>query len=152
MNPSTSLLAFALLAAQLPSPALAAADKAEAAETAKPADPEHAQLVAARKAANDLPEVRAAHEQAKADRALAQKAQTEFKTANKRATESEEGYRKAFEAGLAKVDPHAAALQEKEKAAFKERMLKAREARKDKVAPKHAAHDQPEEPDGAEEA
>lgn len=151
MIPSTSLLAFALLAAQLPSPALAA-DTPEHAEPAKPADPEHAQLVAARKAANELPEVRSAHEQAKADRALAQKAQGEFKTANKRATESEEAYRKAFEAGLAKVDPRAAAIQEKEKAAFKERMLKAREARKSKPAAKHAAHEQPEEPDGEDEA
>jgi len=151
MKTSTSLLALALLAAHLPSPVLAA-DRPEAAETAKPADPEHAQLVAARKATNDLPEVRSAHEQAKADRALAQKAQAEFKSANKRATESEEAYRKVFEAGLAKVDPRAAAIQEKEKAAFKERMLKAREARKAKPAAKHATTEQPAEPDDEDEA
>ena len=96
MNTTTSLLAFALLAAPLPYLAHAAEPTAAA-----PADdPAHDQLAAARKQANALPEVLAAHQQAKADRALAQKAQAEYRTANKRATESEEAYRKALNLSL----------------------------------------------------
>jgi hypothetical protein len=98
-----------------------------------------------------LPEVAAAHQQAKIDRALAQKAQADYRTANKRATESEEAYRKAFAEGLGKVDPEAAALLEKEKAAFRERMLKAREARKAAAPRKQAAREEPAEPDDEDE-
>ncbi|MEY4132699.1 MAG: hypothetical protein RL592_757 [Verrucomicrobiota bacterium] len=94
------------------------------------ADPEHARLVAARKAANDLPEVMSAEQQAKADRAMTNKAYAEYKAARKRSTDSEAAYRKAFDAALAKVDEGAPALQEKERAAFRERMLKARAAKK----------------------
>ena len=94
------------------------------------ADPEHARLVAARKAANDLPEVMSAEQQAKADRAMTNKAYAEYKAARKRSTDSEAAYRKAFDAALAKVDEGAPALQEKERAAFLERMLKARAAKK----------------------
>jgi hypothetical protein len=94
------------------------------------ADPGHARLVAARKAANDLPEVMSAEQQAKADRALTNKAYAEYKTARKRSTESETAYRKAFDAALAKVDEGAPALQEKERDAFRERMLKARASKK----------------------
>jgi hypothetical protein len=39
-------------------------------------------------------------------------------------------YRKIFDTALAKVDEGAPALQEKERAAFRERMLKARTAKK----------------------
>lgn len=147
MNTTSSLLAFALLAAPLPHLALAA----EPAAAAPADDPAHEQLAAARKQANALPEVLAAHQQAKADRTLAQKAQAEYRTANKRATESEEAYRKAFATGLAKVDPQAAQLLEKEKAAFRERMLKAREARK-AASPRKQAREEPEQPDDDEEA
>ena len=94
------------------------------------ADPEHTRLVAARKAANDLPEVMTAEQQAKADRALTNKAYAEYKVARKRSTDSEAAYRKAFDAALAKVDEGAPALQEKERAAFRERMLKARTSKK----------------------
>ena len=94
------------------------------------ADPEHARLVAARKAANDLPEVMSAEQQAKADRAMTNKAYAEYKAARKRSTDSEAAYRKAFDAALAKVDEGAPALQEKERAAFRERMLKARASKK----------------------
>ena len=93
-------------------------------------DPDHARLVAARKAANDLPEVMSAEQQAKADRALTNKAYAEYKAARKRSTDSEATYRKAFDVALAKVDEGAPALQEKERAAFRERMLKARTAKK----------------------
>ena len=106
---------------------------------------------AARKQANALPEVSAAHQQAKADRALAQKARADYRTANKRATESEEAYRKAFAEGLGKVDPEAAGLLEKEKAAFRERMVKAREARKAAAPRKQAAREEPDQPDDEEE-
>ena len=93
-------------------------------------DPEHARLVAARKAANDLPEVASAEQQAKADRALTAKAYADYKTARKRSNDSEAAYRKVFDVALAKVDEGAPALQEKERAAFRDRMLKARAAKK----------------------
>lgn len=147
---TTSLLAIALLAAPLPFPAYAA-DKPATPTPTRDAEAGHDRLVAARKQANALPEVAAAHQQAKIDRALAQKAQGEYRTANKRATESEEAYRKAFAEGLAKIDPEAAELIEKEKAAFRERMLKAREARKAAAPRKQAAREEPGEPDEEEE-
>lgn len=93
-------------------------------------DPEHARLVAARKAANEIPEVLSAEQQAKVDRATTNKAYAEYKAARKRSTDSEAAYRKAFDAALAKVDEGAPALQEKERAAFRERMLKARASKK----------------------
>ncbi len=94
------------------------------------ADPDHVRLVAARKAAHDLPEVASAEQQAKADRALTNKAYAEYKAARQRSNGSESAYRKAFDAALAKVDAGAPAIQEKERAAFRERMLKARAAKK----------------------
>jgi len=93
-------------------------------------DSDRARLVAARKAANDLPEVMTAEQQAKADRALTNKAYAEYKMARQRSTDSETAYRKAFDAALAKVDEGAPALQEKERDAFRERMIKARAAKK----------------------
>jgi hypothetical protein len=99
-------------------------------DDARPADPDHARLVAARKAAHELPEVMSAEQQAKADRALTTKAYAEYKTARQRSNESEAAYRKAFDAALAKVDEGAPALQEKERAAFRDRMVKARAAKK----------------------
>jgi len=93
-------------------------------------DPDRARLVAARKAANALPEVDTAEQQAKADRAQATKAYAEYKMARKRSLDSEAAYRKAFDEALAKVDEGAPAIQEKERAAFRERMLKARAAKK----------------------
>ena len=135
MNITTRTLAVALLALGLHTQLVAAPAKEEA-----HADPEHARLVAARKTANEQPDVQSAQQQYRADRALATKAMAEYKAARKRSTTSEEAYRKAFEAALAKADPGAAALQEKERAAFRERMLKARtskkgeKSKKDKVA------------------
>ncbi len=119
-------LAAALLAVGLHAQLAAAPAKEEGAV----ADPDHARLVAARKAANELPEVASAEQQARADRALTTKAYAEYKTARKRSNDSETAYRKAFDAALAKVDEGAPALQEKERAAFRERMLKARAAKK----------------------
>jgi hypothetical protein len=119
-------LAAALLAVGLHAQLTAAPVK----EEGQNADPGHARLVAARKAANDLPEVMSAEQQAKADRALTNKAYAEYKVARKRSTDSEGAYRKIFDTALAKVDEGAPALQEKERAAFRERMLKARTAKK----------------------
>ncbi len=121
---------------------------APAKEEGTSADPEHARLVTARKAANDLPEVMSAEQQAKADRAMTNKAYAEYKTARKRSTDSEAAYRKAFDAALAKVDEGAPALQEKERAAFRERMLKARTSKKG--APKKP-NSKGEDDDGGEE-
>jgi hypothetical protein len=119
-------LAAALLAVSLHTQLAAAPAKEEGQTT----DPGHARLVAARKAANDLPEVMSAEQQAKADRALTNKAYAEYKVARKRSTDSESAYRRIFDTALAKVDEGAPALQEKERAAFRERMLKARTAKK----------------------
>jgi hypothetical protein len=119
-------LAAVLVAAGLHAQLVAAPAK----EEGHAADPEHARLVAARKAANDLPDVMSAEQQAKADRAMTNKAYAEYKAARKRSTDSEAAYRKAFDAALAKVDEGAPALQEKERAAFRERMLKARASKK----------------------
>ena len=140
-----STLAVALLAVGAHTQIVAASAK----EEGHAADPEHARLVAARKAANDLPEVASAEQQAKADRALTSKAYAEYKTARKRSTDSEAAYRKVFDVALAKVDEGAPALLEKERAAFRERMLKARAAKKGsvkKVAAKADDEDDDDEP------
>ena len=121
-----SALAAVLLAAGVHTQLAAAPAK----EEGHAPDPEHARLVAARKAANELPEVMSAEQQAKADRAMTNKAYAEYKAARKRSTDSEAAYRKVFDAALAKVDEGAPALQEKERAAFRERMLKARASKK----------------------
>lgn len=113
-------------------------------------NPNQTRLSAARKAALDQPEVAAAGQQAKADRALSTKAYAEYKMARKRSSDSETLYREAFDAALAKVDEGAPALQEKERAAFRERMLKARAAKK-KEPVKVAAVVEDDEEDPAEE-
>jgi hypothetical protein len=121
-----STLAAVLVAAGVHAQLIAAPAK----EEGHTADPDHSRLVAARKAANDLPEVMTVEQQAKADRAMTNKAYAEYKAARKRSTDSEAAYRKAFDAALAKVDEGAPALQEKERVAFRERMLKARTSKK----------------------
>lgn len=121
-----SALAAVLIAAGVHAQLIAAPAK----EEGHAPDPEHARLVAARKAANEIPEVLSAEQQAKVDRATTNKAYAEYKAARKRSTDSEAAYRKAFDAALAKVDEGAPALQEKERAAFRERMLKARASKK----------------------
>jgi len=140
MNTTHATLAAVLLAVGVHTHLVAAPAK----ETGASADPDHARLVAARKAALELPEVAAAEQQAKADRTLANKAYAEYKTARKRSNDSEAAYRTAYDAALGKVDPEAPALQEKERAAFRERMLKARAAKKAGTQ-KPAAKDDEEE-------
>jgi hypothetical protein len=92
-----------------------------------------------------------AQQQAKADRALASKAAAEYKHARTKAAESETAYRKAFDEALAKQDPEAASIQQKQRAAFREKMLKARSEKKSSngkpAAPKaDAAEDGTAEP------
>ena len=120
---------------------------APAKEEGRAPDPEHARLAAARKAANEIPEVGSAEQQAKADRALTAKAYAEYKTARKRSNDSEAAYRKVFDAALAKVDEGAPALQEKERAAFRERMVKARASKKGGAKKSAAKADEDEEDD-----
>ena len=136
-------LAVALLAVGVHTQLVAAPAK----EEGHAADPEHARLVAARKAANDLPEVASAEQQAKADRALTTKAYAEYKTARKRSNDSEAAYRKVFDVALAKVDEGAPAILEKERVAFRERMLKARAAKKGTVKKAAAKADDDDDDD-----
>ena len=146
MTTTIRTLAVALLALGLHTQLDAAPAKEEG-----HADPEHARLIAARKAANEQPEVQSAQQQYRADRALTTKAMTEYKVARKRSTASEDAYRKAFEAALAKADPGAAALQEKERAAFRERMLKARTSKKGEKAKKEKVASQEDDEDDEED-
>jgi hypothetical protein len=115
-----SLLLASLLAA---APVFAVEDK--------PADsPEKAQLSAARRKAAAEPEVVAASQQHRADKARADKARADYQSARKKAEASEADYRKKFDEALAKADPEAPALVKKEKDAFRERMAKARASKK----------------------
>ena len=124
MNTTQATLAAVLLAVGVHTHLVAAPAKEAG------ADPDHARLVAARKAALELPEIASAEQQAMADRALTTTAYAEYKMARKRSNDSEAAYRKAYDEALGKIDAEAPALQEKERAAFRERMLKARTAKK----------------------
>ena len=93
---------------------------------------ERARLTAARRAAAEKPEVLAASEQAKADRAQVRKLYLDYKSMREKAEASEAAHRKLQEAAMKEADPATPALIEKEKAAFRARMEK---ARKDGKAP-----------------
>ena len=142
MNTTQATLAAVLLAVGVHTHLVAAPAK----EAGATADPDHARLVAARKATLELPEIAAAEQQAKADRALTTKAYAEYKMARKRSNDSEAAYRKAYDEALGKVDPAAPALQEKERAAFRERMLKARTAKKGSTKKPATKDDEDDEP------
>lgn len=142
MNTTQATLAAVLLAVGVHTHLVAAPAK----ETGAAADPDHARLVAARKTTLELPEIAAAEQQAKADRALTTKAYAEYKMARKRSNDSEAAYRKAYDEALGKVDPAAPALQEKERAAFRERMLKARTAKKGSTKKPATKDDEDDEP------
>lgn len=139
MNPTMkthTLTAVAALLAATFTPIHAAA-KAAAKPEAAAVQPgalsaeERERLAAARKVAADTPEVQAAYEQAKADKAAARKTYLDYKSTRERAASSEDAWRKLHDAALSKADPAAAALVEKEKAAFRARMLASRpEAKK----------------------
>jgi len=109
---------------------LLAAAPAFAAEDRPAASPEKMQLAAARRKAAAEPEVVAASQQHRADKALAEKARSDYQAARKKADASESEYKKLFDEALAKADPEAPALVKKEKDAFRERMAKARASKK----------------------
>lgn len=117
-------LCWVALASLAPTHVLAATQVAQSA----PADSkalsteEHQRLTAARRVAAENPEVAAAYEQAKADKAAARKAYLDFKSTRERATSSENAWRSLHDKALAKADPAAEALVAKEKAAFRARM------------------------------
>lgn len=135
-------LCLAALTSALPSPARAA-DPAKPASAAELSADERQRLTAARRAASDKPEVLAAHEQAKSDRSLVRKLYLDYKAAREKAASSEAGWKKLMDDALAKADPAAAALAEKEKAAFRARMELSRKS--GKAAPKVAQGEADEE-------
>ena len=100
------------------------------ANTDKLADADHAHLVEAKKKVNEIPEVLTAQQQAKADHAQLVKVSAEYKQARTKSTNSDEAYRKIFDEQLIKVDPEAAKISAKERQAFREKMVKARESKK----------------------
>jgi hypothetical protein len=93
-------------------------------------DTDHVRLVEAKKRVNEIPEVLSAQQQAKADRAQFIKASGEYKQARTKSNNSDDAYRKIFEEQLNKLDPEAAKISVKERQAFRDKMLKAREAKK----------------------
>ena len=86
-------------------------------------------------------------EQAKADRSAVRKLYLDYKSAREKAASSEAAWKKLMEDALAKADPAAAALAEKEKAAFRARMESSRKS--GKSGAKVAAGEDDEE-DGGE--
>ena len=79
---------------------------------------------------NEIPEVLSAQQQAKADRAQFIKISGEYKQARTKSNNSDDAYRKIFDEQLNKLDPEAAKIAVKERQAFRDKMLKAREAKK----------------------
>jgi len=96
----------------------------------KSVDPDHERLVEAKKRVNEIPEVLTAQQQAKADHAQLVKVSAEYKQARTKSTNSDEVYRKVFDEQLNKLDPEAAKISAKERQAFRDKMVKAREAKK----------------------
>lgn len=99
-------------------------------DTIKVVDTDHERLVEAKKRVNELPEVLSAQQQAKADRAQFIKISGEYKQARTKSNNSDDAYRKVFDEQLNKLDPEAAKISAKERQAFRDKMVKAREAKK----------------------
>lgn len=123
-TPKIPLVAAALLAVLTLVPAARAADGAEL--TAE----ERQRLTAARRVASDKPEVLAAEEQAKADRAQVRKLYLDYKAMREKSAASEEAHKRLLADAMAKADPAATALMEKERAAFRARMERSRKTGK----------------------
>ena len=85
---------------------------------------------AARRVASDKPEVLAAEEQAKADRAQVRKLYLDYKAMREKSAASEEAHKRLLADAMAKADPAATALMEKERAAFRARMERSRKTGK----------------------
>lgn len=119
-TPKIPLVAATLLAALTLMPVVRAADAPELSAE------ERQRLTAARRVASDKPEVLAAEEQAKADRAQVRKLYLDYKAMREKSAASEEAHKRLLADAMAKADPAAPALMEKERAAFRARMEKAR--------------------------
>jgi hypothetical protein len=118
--------------------------------TDKAVDADHTRLVEARKRVNEIPEVLSAQQQAKADHAQLVKVSADYKQARTRSSTSDDAYRKIFDEQLNKLDPEAAKISAKERQAFRDKMVKAREAKKAE-GKKVGALDSDEDDDRAEE-
>jgi hypothetical protein len=129
MHKSLPLLSNVLLIGVLTTTLNAKPMDAGKTEPTKIVDSDHERLVEAKKRVNELPEVQSAQQQAKVDRAQLVKISAEYKQARTKSTSSEETYRKVFDEQLSKLDPEAAKISAKERQAFREKMLKARESK-----------------------
>ena len=118
--------------------------------TDKAVDADHIRLVEAKKRVNEIPEVLSSQQQAKADRAQLVKASADYKQARTKSTTSDEAYRKIFDEQLNRLDPEAAKISAKERQAFRDKMVKARESKKTD-GKKVGALDSDEDDDRAEE-
>ncbi len=146
-----NLPSLLLLAVSLSAPALHAAKAKAAADPVEAtADSDQAKLSAAKRKVHELPEIASAQQQAKADRAIASKAASEYKLARTKSAESETAYRNAYEAALTKADPAAAEILKKQRIAFREKMLKARHDKQGAAGKKVSATDD-DAADGPEE-
>jgi len=99
-------------------------------DTTKVVDSDHEHLVEAKKRVNEIPEVLSAQQQAKSDRAQLIKVLAEYKQARTKSNNSDDAYRKIFDEQLNKLDPEAAKISARERQAFREKMVKARESKK----------------------
>jgi hypothetical protein len=118
--------------------------------TDKAVDADHVRLVEAKKRVNEIPEVLSSQQQAKADRAQLVKASADYKQARTKSTTSDEAYRKIFDEQLNRLDPEAAKISAKERQAFRDKMVKARESKK-ADGKKVGALDSDEDDDRSEE-
>ncbi len=118
--------------------------------TDKAVDADHVRLVEAKKRVNEIPEVLTAQQQAKSDHAQLVKVSAEYKQARTKSTNSDQAYRKIFDEQLNKLDPEAAKISARERQAFRDKMVKAREAKKAE-GKKVGALDSDEDDDRAEE-
>ena len=96
----------------------------------KAIDSDHERLVEAKKRVNEIPEVLSAQQQAKADHAQLVKVSADYKQARTKSNNSDDTYRKIFDEQLNKLDPEAAKISAKERQAFRDKMVKARESKK----------------------
>jgi hypothetical protein len=130
MHKSLPLLSTLLLIGAFTTPLNAKPMDTSKGVSIKSVDSDHERLVEAKKRVNEIPEVLTAQQQAKADHAQLVKVSAEYKQARTKSTNSDEVYRKIFDEQLNKLDPEAAKISAKERQAFRDKMVKAREAKK----------------------
>ena len=120
------------------------------ADSAKVVDADHQHLVEAKKRVNEIPEVLSAQQQAKSDHAQLVKVSAEYKQARTKSSNSDDAYRKIFDEQLSKLDPEAAKISAKERQAFRDKMVKARDSKKTD-GKKVGSSESPEDDDHVEE-